>query len=179
MSILDDTKSKMAQAIEHLKAEFKAIRTGRANTAVLDSVTVDVFGTATKLKALAGITTPDSRSILVTPYDRSQASTIAKAIEKANLNLTPVVDGHLVRIKVPQMDQAQRGEMVKLVKRKAEEGKVSIRGIRQKANDAIKKSDHAEDERKSFEKKVQEMTDKSCKEIDELAGHKEKEVLEV
>ena len=180
---LEQAKTKMAAAIEHLKQDLKGIRSGRANPAILDSVMVDVFGSPTKIKALANITTPEPRQILITPYDRSNAGAIAKAIEKANLGLQPVVDGNAVRIKIASMDAAARQEMVKLAKRKTEEAKVSVRNCRRDANELIKKQkaagDIAEDVMKKLEKQIQELTDKSCKEADDLTAMKEKEILEV
>lgn len=180
---VEQAKAKMAAALEHLKQDLKSIRSGRANPAILDSVTVDVFGSPSKIKALANVTTPELRQILITPYDRSNAGAIAKAIEKANLGLQPVVDGNAVRIKIAPMDAAARGEMVKLAKRKTEEAKVSVRNCRRDANELIKKQkaagDLAEDLMKKFEKQIQELTDKSCKEADELTAAKEKEIMEV
>ena len=180
---LEQAKTKMAAALEHLSRDLKGIRSGRANPAILDGVSVDVFGSATKIKALASITTPESRQILITPYDRNNAGAIAKAIEKANLGLQPVVDGNAVRIKISPMDAASRQDMVKLAKRKAEEAKVSIRNCRRDANELSKKQksagDLAEDLMKKFEKQIQELTDKSCKEADEFTASKEKEIMEV
>lgn len=179
----EQAKTKMAAAIEHLKQDLKGIRSGRANPAILDSVMVDVFGSPTKIKAIANITTPEPRQILITPYDRSNAGAIAKAIEKANLNIQPAVDGNAVRIKIPSMDAAARTEMVKLAKRKAEDTKVVIRNCRRDSNELIKKQkssgELAEDLMKKFEKQIQDLTDKSCKEADELVAAKEKEILEV
>lgn len=180
---LEQAKAKMAAAIEHLKQELKGIRSGRANPAILDGVVVDLFGSPTKIKAMANITTPELRQILITPYDRSNAGAIAKAIERANLNIQPVVDGNAVRIKIPPMDAAARSEMVKLAKRKAEDAKVSIRNCRRDGNELIKKQkaagDIAEDVMKKLEKQIQDFTDKSCKEADELVVMKEKEIMEV
>lgn len=178
---VEATKTKMVQAVEHFKVELKSIRTGRANPAVLDGVTVDLFGSPMKLKALANITTPESRQLLVTPFDPQNKQAIAKAIERANLNLQPVVDGNAIRIKIPPMDTNQRQEMVKLCKKKAEEAKVSIRNVRREGNELAKKqkADIGEDMLKKFEKQIQDLTDKSCKEIDDLASHKEKDILEV
>lgn len=180
---LEQAKTKMAAALEHLKQDLKGIRSGKANPSILDSVSVDVFGSPTKIKALASITTPEPRQILITPFDRSNAGAIAKAIEKANLNLQPMVDGNAVRIKIAPMDMAARQEMVKLAKRKAEEAKVSVRNCRRDANELIKKQkaagEIAEDMLKKLEKQIQELTDKSCKEVDDLVAAKEKEILEV
>ncbi|MCX6994866.1 MAG: ribosome recycling factor [Chlamydiae bacterium] len=180
---LEQVKTKMVAVLEHFSRDLKGIRSGRANPAILDGVSVDIFGSATKVKALASITIPESRQILITPYDRGNAGAIAKAIEKANLGLQPVLDGNAIRIKISPMDTASRQDMVKLAKRKAEEAKVSIRSCRRDANELIKKQktagDLAEDLMKKFEKQIQELTDKSCKEADDLATSKEKEIMEV
>jgi ribosome recycling factor len=183
MNPFDLAKTKMQAAIEHFKNDLKGVRTGRANPAALDGVTAEVFGSPMKLKSLATVTAPEARQLLITPFDPKNASVIAKAIEKANLGLQPIVDGHAVRIKVPPMDASARQEMVKLCKKKAEEAKVSIRNIRREANELAKKqksaSDITEDVFKKLEKQIQDLTDKSCKEIDDLTHAKEKDVMEV
>src|SRR5262249_5243225 len=120
---LDQTKSKMVAAIEHLKHELNSIRTGRANPGMLDHVTVEVYGSQMRIKELASITTPEPRQLLITPFDRSHASAIGKAIEKANLGFMPIVDGNAVRIKIPAMDENMRKEMVKLCFKRLEEVK--------------------------------------------------------
>ncbi|MDR3624479.1 MAG: ribosome recycling factor [Chlamydiales bacterium] len=179
----ESAKTKMTAAVEHLKTELKSIRTGRANPSMLDSVTVDVFGTPTRLKGVANVTAPEGRQLLITPFDPNNVGSIAKAIEKANLNLQPIADGNVVRIKIPPMDSNARQEMVKLCKKKAEEAKVSIRNIRRECNESVKKQksagDIAEDQMKRLEKQIQDLTDKSCKEIDDAAHAKEKDVMEI
>lgn len=183
MSILDQTKNKMTAALEHLKNELKTIRTGRANTAMLDGVTVDVYGSAMRIKELASITTPEPRQILVTPFDPQTASAIGKSIEKANIGLMPIVDGNVVRIKIPPMDEALRKEMVKLCHKKREEAKVGIRNVRRDGNEAARKQktdgEITEDVMKKLEKTIQELTDKFCKEADEISEKKEKEVTTI
>jgi ribosome recycling factor len=183
MNALDTAKTKMAAAIEHLKTELKGIRTGRANPSILDGIMVDQYGTPTRIKNVANVTAPEARMLLVSPFDAKFAGTIAKAIEKANLNLQPVVDGNVIRIKIPPMDTAARQEMVKLCKKKTEEAKVSIRNIRRESNESIKKQkasgEMAEDMMKKLEKQIQELTDKSCKEADDTASAKEKDILEI
>lgn len=179
----DHAKTKMAQAVEHLKSELRGIRTGRANPSLLDPVTVEIFGAPTRLKNIASITAPEGRQLLITPFDPANAHAISKAIEKANLNLQPMVDGNAVRIKIPPMDSHARQEMAKLCKKKAEDAKVTIRNIRRECNDAVKKLKSAgeipEDQMKKFEKQIQDLTDKSCKEIDDAAHAKEKEVMAI
>lgn len=183
MSIIDQTKNKMNAAIEHLKNELKTIRTGRANPAMLDSVTVEVYGSSMRIKELASITTPEARQILVTPFDPQTTGAIGKAIEKANIGLMPIVDANLVRIKIPPMDEALRKEMVKMCHKKREEAKVGIRNVRRDANEAARKQkadgEITEDAMKKLEKTIQELTDKYCKEADEISEKKEKEVTTI
>jgi ribosome recycling factor len=181
--VLDQTKAKMQAAIEHLKNELKSIRTSKANPAILDGVTVEVYGTQLRIKELASITTPEPRLILITPFDARNASAIGKAIEKANLGIMPIVDGNLVRLKIPPMDESMRKEMVKLCHKRREEAKVSIRNVRRDSNEMVRKQkadgEIAEDMMKKQEKSIQEMTDKFCKEADDLAEKKEKEILTI
>ena len=180
MSILDQTKEKMRAAIEHLQSELKSIRTGRANPGMLDHVMVEVYGTPMRLKDVASITAPEARQLLITPFDANNVGTIAKSIEKANIGFQPIADGNLVRIKIPQMDEGMRKEMMKLCQKRREEAKVSIRNIRRDANESIKKQkaagEIAEDVQKKSEKKIQDLTDEFCKEADVLCEKKEKEV---
>lgn len=180
MSIQDETKAKMTAAIEHLKNELKSIRTGRANPGMLDQVLVDVYGSQMRIKELASVTTPEPRQLLITPFDHSNKGPIAKGIEKANIGVMPIIDGNVVRIKIPPMDEAMRKEMIKLCAKKCEEAKVHIRNERRHANDLIKRQKNegilAEDEMKKLEKMTQELTDKFCKEADDTAAKKEKEV---
>lgn len=183
MSTLDMTKTKMAAAMEHLKTELKGIRTGRANPSILDGVMVDQYGTPVRLKTLANVTAPEARMLLITPFNGKDGNVIAKAVEKANLNLQPVVDGNVVRIKIAPMDTSARQEMVKICKKKSEEAKVSVRNIRRESNEMIKKQkssgEIAEDVMKKLEKQIQELTDKYCKEADDIASAKEKEIMEI
>jgi ribosome recycling factor len=183
MTIIDQTKSKMALAIEHLKNELKSIRTGRANSGMLDNIYVEVYGAQTRLKDIASVTTPEPRQLLITPFDRQNNSTIGKAIEKANLGFMPIVDGNCIRIKISPMDDAMRKEMVKLCNKRCEESKVSIRNIRRESNEALKKQktkgEVPEDLVKKIEKEIQEMTDKFCKESDEITSKKEKEITTI
>lgn len=183
MTIIAPIKIKMELGIEHLKNELKAIRTGRANTAILDSVMVEIYGSPVRIRDIASLTTPEARLILITPFDRQNSSTIGKAIEKANLGLMPIVDGNCIRIKISPMDDAVRKDMVKLCHKRSEEAKVAIRNIRREGNEMVKKQKAAghipEDQVKKTEKEIQEMTDKFCKECDDLANKKEKEITTI
>ncbi len=180
MDVAAQTKSKMNGALEHLKNELKSIRTGRANPAMLDHVMVEVYGSPMRLKDIASITTPEARLLLITPFDTKNASVIGKAIEKANLGVMPIVDGNLVRIKIGQMDENMRKSMIKQCYKMLEEAKIAIRNIRRDGNELVRKQKNegilAEDQMKKMEKKIQELTDETCKEADDLCAKKEKEV---
>lgn len=183
MSVTDQTKSKMQATIDHYKQELKTLRTGRANPAILDGVVVEVYGTQMRLKELANVSVPEPRQILITPFDPSTTSAISKGIEKANLNLQPMSEGHVIRINVPPMDESTRKEIVKQGRKKAEETKVVIREIRRKNNELVRKQkadgDITEDVMKKMEKSIQDYTDQFCKEADDLMNAKEKEIMTV
>ena len=179
----DQAKSKMKAAIEHFQQELKGLRTGRANPALLDNVHVDVYGSQMRLRDIASVTTPEPRQLLITPYDPQNTSAIGKAIEKANLNIQPIVEANLVRLMIPPMSEELRKEMVKECKKLCEKGKITIRNIRKECNDIVKKQktdgDISEDQVKTLEKAVQDFTDKFCKEADDFAAAKEKEILTI
>ncbi len=183
MSVTDETKSKMQATLDHYKIELKNLRTNRANPGMVEGVMVEVYGAHMRVKELANITTPEARQILITPFDPQTASPIAKGIEKANLNLQPVQDGSIIRITVSPMDESTRREIVKQGKKKAEDAKITIREIRRKNNDLIKKQKSegvlAEDIMKKTEKAIQELTDQFCKQVDDLFTAKEKEIMAV
>lgn len=180
MDIIDHTKTKMTAALEHLKNELKSVRTGRANPGMLDGVTVEVYGSPMRLKEIASITAPEARMLLITPFDGKNASLIGKGIERANLGVMPIVDGNVVRIKISQMDDSMRKSMIKQCYKYLEEAKIAVRNIRRDSNETVRKQKNegilAEDLMKKMEKTIQELTDKSCKEADEICSKKEKEV---
>jgi ribosome recycling factor len=181
--VMKETEKKMSGAIEHLKHDLKGLRTGRANPAVVEGVSVEVYGTQMRLHDLASIAVPEPRQLLITPYDAKNVHAIAKGIEAANLNLQPIVDGNVVRIKVPEMDQKVRQDMAKQAKKKSEEAKVGIRNARRDGNEAIRKQkidgDVPEDVMKKTEKRIQELTDRYCTLADKLAEDKEKEIMTI
>lgn len=183
MDILDQTKTKMVAALDHLTHELKSIRTGRANPGMLDHVTVDMYGSSMRIKELASVTCPEPRQLLITPFDRTTTPVIGKAIEKANLGFMPIVDGNAVRIKIPAMDDNMRKEMIKLCYKRLEEVKVIIRNVRRDANDLVRRQKKEgtlpEDLVNKLEKNIQELTDKSCKDADDIAAKKEKEIATV
>ncbi|MDF2550387.1 MAG: rrf [Chlamydiales bacterium] len=178
--LIKETKEKMNAALEHFKKELRSIRTGRANPEILDNVTVEVYGSAMRLRDMATISVPEPRQILITPFDATNCGAIAKGIEKANLGLPPRIDGKAVRIQIPDMTTERRQEMKDVVHRKREDCKVAIRNHRRDSNELARrqKSDGliAEDVMKKLEKGIQELTDKSCKEADTIAEQKEKEI---
>ena len=182
-SVTEQTKTKMQAALDHFKNDLKNLRTNRANPGMLDGVSVEVYGSQMRIKELANVSVPEPRQLLITPFDPQTSAAIAKGIEKANLNLQPVVEGHIVRIHVPPMDEAMRKHIVKQGKEKAEDAKIVIRDIRRKNNELVRKqkadSVITEDVMKREEKGIQELTDKFCKEIDDLYSSKEKEIMTV
>ena len=169
--------------MEHFKKELNNLRTGRANPSMFDSIRIEVYGSQMRMRELANVTTPEPRQILITPFDPQTAGPISKSIEKANLNVQPMLEGNVIRINIPPLDESMRKEIVKQGKKKAEDAKISIREIRRKSNDLIRKQkadgDITEDEVKKGEKTVQELTDDYCKQVDELFNVKEKEIMTV
>jgi len=183
MSTEAQVKSAMQAALDHLKLELKALRTGRANAAILDRVMVDLHGTLVPLKKVANVSVPEARQILVTPFDPSTVNAIAKGIEHAKLGLNPMADGKVVRLNVPPMDESMRKQIAKQCKEIGEKAKISMREVRRKFNELVRKQKTdgtiPEDMMKKLEKTIQELTDKFCKEIDAACAEKEKEVMTV
>lgn len=183
MEIINDVKKKMQTAIDHLHEELKHIRTGRADPAMLNSVTVEAYGTKMRLIEVATITAPEPRQLLITPFDPQNAGVIRKGIEASNLNINPQIDGNVIRLNIPPMDQNMRNDMVKLAKKKGEDTKVSIRNARRDGNDLLKKAksngDLTEDLQKKGENDIQQLTDQFCKQVDEIISCKEKDVMAI
>lgn len=181
--MIADTRKKMEAAIEHFKDEIKNIRTGRANASMLDKVFVEVYGSSMRIRDVASISAPEPRTLLISPYDPQTTGQIAKGIEKANLGFRVIADATGIRIQIPEMDKSVREEMVKILHRKKEEAKVSIRNIRREGNDMARKKkssgEISEDLLKKLEKDIQEDTDKFCKVVDDLAAAKETEILSI
>lgn len=183
MGLENDVKSTMQSSLEHFKKELATFRTNRANPSILDNVFVEVYGSRLKLKDLAHITVPESRQLLITPYDMNNLQAILKAIEAANLNLQPKVETNAIRINTPPMDESMRKEIAKKCKKESEDAKIAIREIRRKYNDMVKKQkasgEITEDIMKREEKVIQKYTDKFCKDIEEICSKKEKDILEI
>ena len=177
--ILEDASERMKKAIEAFQRDLSTIRTGRANPNMLDRVMVDYYGSPTPVNQIAGISVVEGRQLVIKPYDRSSIKDIEHAIYEAGLGLTPQNDGELIRIMVPALTEERRREFAKNVWKFAEHAKVSIRNIRRDANDEIKKTDAREDEVKDGQERVQKLTDKFVKEIDEIAKNKEEDIMTV
>ncbi len=183
MSIMDECKQNMEKAIEHYRDELKSMRTNRPSPNMLDNVVIEVYGAEMRMRDVATVAVSDGNQLIVTPFDPSTANSIAKSIEKANLNVMPAVDGNVVRVPIPPMSEERRKEIAKDAREKGEKTKVTIRDVRRRSNDQVKKQktdgDISEDEQKKNEKLIQELTDKYCKQVDELFSAKEKDILEV
>lgn len=181
--ILKETEHKMKKAVEVVRQEFVKIRTGKATTALLDGIKVDYYGSMMPLNQVATVSTPDIRLITVTPWDKAMIAPIEKAILTANLGLNPTNDGMVIKVPIPPLNEERRRELVKLIKKFAEDGKIAIRNVRRDAIEHLKKSEKeehfSEDERKRGEEEVQKLVDKYIKEIDTLVTIKEKEIMEV
>lgn len=177
------TSDRMQSAIDALKKEFAGIRTGRASMALLDGIVIDYYGTPTPVQQLASLTIPESRQIAIQPWEQKLIPEIEKAIMKSDLGLTPMNDGKTIRINIPILTEERRKQLVKLVKKRAEESKIAVRNIRRDSNEGLKKlekDEHiSEDEVKKEHDEIQKITDSFIKRIDELAEHKEKEIMEV
>lgn len=182
-SVLDETQHRMQKALDVVKNEFHSLRTGRASTALVEAIQVECYGSMSPLKGIASISTPDMKTIMIQPWDPSICGAIEKAIQKSELGLVPANDGKVIRIKVPVLTEERRKEMDKLIRKIAEEGRVSIRNVRHEANESAKRLEKmktiGEDESRGTQKKVQDLTDKFVKQIDEALAKKEQELKEV
>jgi ribosome recycling factor len=177
------TADRMARAIEALKKEFGSIRTGRASLSLVDEIKVNYYETPTPLQQLASLSIPESRQIAIQPWDPKVISEIEKAILKSDLGLTPMNDGKIIRINIPPLTEERRKQLVKTVKKKAEEAKVTIRNIRRDANEELKKLEKekhiSEDVVKKSQDEIQKITDSYIAKVDEVLANKEKEIMEV
>jgi ribosome recycling factor len=180
---LTDAKRRMDRSIEATHQEFNSIRTGRASPALLDRVLIDYYGTPTPLKSLASIGAPEPRLLTVQPFDPGSMKAIERAIQESDLGLTPSNDGKVVRLPIPALTEERRKELVKVVRRVAEDGKVAIRNVRrdvlQHLRDLVVNGEVGDDEERRAEQQVQKVTDEHTKSIDELLKAKEAEIMEV
>ena len=181
--IIKDTKSRMQKSIDNLSRELANISAGRANSNLLNGVTVDYYGAPTPVQQLASINVPEARLLVISPYDKTSVADIEKSIIAANLGVNPTSDGEVIRISVPALTEERRKELVKEVKKIGEDAKVSIRNIRRDINDQLKKDekngDITEDDLRSQTDDVQKATDNSIKDIDQLVADKEKDIMSV
>ena len=174
---------KMLKTIEVVKSNFASVRAGRANAGVLDRITVEYYGTPTPLNQVAAISSPDPRTLVIQPWDGSLLKAVEKATQTSDLGINPQNDGRVVRLAFPQLTEERRKDLTKQVRKYCEEGKVALRNIRRDAMEDFKKKKKAaeitEDDLKQLEKELQDMTDKHCKDIDELTVKKEQELMAV
>ncbi len=181
--LIKNTEQKMTKSIDALDREYKSVRAGRANAAVLDRVNVDYYGVPTPVQQMAAVSVPEPRTLLITPWDKSTLKDIEKAILTSEIGINPQNDGTCIRLNFPPLTEERRKDIVKDIRKKGEDAKVAVRNQRRDALDKLKalKKNNAitEDDESNGEKKIQNLTDKFCKEIDELATLKEKEIMEI
>lgn len=180
--VLNNVQDKMEKAIAALQRELSSLRAGRANPALLDRVQVEYYGTNTPLNQVANISTPDPRTLLIQPWDKSIVAEIEKAIMKSDLGLNPTNDGHVIRITIPPLTEERRTDLVKLTRKSGEDAKIAIRNIRRDGNDDIKKLEKSaisEDESRRYQDDIQKLTDQFIEEVDRLLAVKEKDIMEV
>ena len=181
--VLTQAEEKMTKSVNALANEYSSIRAGRANPAVLDKVLVEYYGAPTPVTQLAAVSVPEARTLLIQPWDKSALKGIEKAIQTSDIGINPQNDGSTVRLVFPPLTEARRRDLVKGVYKYAEEAKIAVRSIRRDAMDKLKelkkKAEITEDDQKGLEKKLQELTDKYCKEVDELSAKKDKEIMEI
>lgn len=181
--VLLETEDKMDKAVQFLQKELSGLRTGKANPALVDGISVDYYGTPTRLRDIANISTPEPRLIVINPFDPSSLGLIEKAIVGANIGITPMNDGRLIRVPIPELSEERRKDMVKMASRMTEEQRVSVRNIRRDSNDQIKSlqknGDITEDDRDSALDQVQKSTDEHIKKMDSMLATKETDIMEV
>lgn len=181
--LMEQTKDKMEKAIGAFSRQLASIRAGRANASLLDRISVLYYGAPTPLSQMAGISVPEARLMVIQPYDKTTLGDIEKAILKSDIGITPSNDGSVIRLAVPALTEDRRKELVKEVKKEAEDSKIAIRNIRRDANDELKKmeksSEITEDELRRESEEIQKLTDSYIEKVDEVAKDKEKEILEI
>ncbi len=184
-TILADTKKRMKGAIETLKKEMATVRTGRANSSLLDTIQIEYYGSHMPLTQIASVSVPEPSMLVITPFDKSSMKAIETAILKSELGLNPANDGQVIRLPIPPLTQDRRKELTKVVHRMAEELKTSVRNVRRDANDDVKKLEKdkaaavSEDAAKKTLEQIQKITDEHIKEIEEIAKHKEAEIMRI
>ncbi len=181
--VMDEARDKMSHALEHVKNEFATVRTGRASSALVEGLLIDYYGTETPLRQLANFSVPEPRLLVVSPFDKGSMAAIEKAIQTADLGLSPSNDGHVIRLSFPSLTEERRKDFVKVVRTKAEEGKVALRAIRRHARQELenleKEKSLSTDEVERLEKTLDKLTQDEVAAVDALLAHKEQELLEV
>jgi ribosome recycling factor len=175
--VITAARGEMVKAIEAIRQDLSTVRTGRAGSQLLENLLVEAYGTKMRLVELASIAAPDHQTLIVTPFDQNNNVPILKAIEEAQMGLTPSINENVIRVVIPPLSQERREELVKLIRTKLEGGRVMVRQIRHKHMDALKEADADEDTKKRLEKELQKLTDETMAEIDLLGEQKEKELL--
>lgn len=182
-TVYKQLEERMTKALDATRNDFASVRTGRASPALLDRIQVDSYGALVPLKQVGTVSSPDARTLQITAFDRAQVGAIRKAIEKSDLGITPNIDGSTLRLQIPPLTEDRRKDLVKIIKKKAEDGKVGMRNLRHKSVDEVKAllkdNKITEDENKRAGDRIQKTTDKYIKDIDGLVTSKEKEILEV
>lgn len=180
-NLLDHLMDRMEKAITHMKTDFSGYRTGKASPSLVEGIMIDYYGTAVRLKEIAGITAPEPRLLVIQPYDPNSVGAIEKAINMSNVGIHPVSDGKILRLPIPELSEERRASLAKQAHARAEETRVAVRNIRREGNDAAKKaqknSELTEDELKKMLDDIQEMTDEFIKEVDNILKAKEKELM--
>ena len=181
--VLEQAKEKMNKTIAAFSRELSSIRAGRANASLLDRITVDYYGAPTPINQLAGVSVPEARLLVITPYDKTILGEIEKAIMKSDIGITPTNDGSVIRLMIPALTEERRKDLVKQVKKEAEDAKIAVRNVRRDANDDLKKLEKAgeitEDDLRGYGEDIQKLTDEFIVKVDQVAKDKEKEILEV
>lgn len=181
--VILETEDKMDKTVQFLQQELTGLRTGKANPALVENITVDYYGTPTRLRDISNISTPEPRLIVISPFDPSSLGLIEKAIVAANIGITPMNDGRLIRVPIPELSEDRRKDMVKMAGRTTEEQRISVRNIRRDANDQIKSmqknGDITEDDRDSTLEEIQKSTNEHIKKMDVMLVSKEKDIMEV
>ena len=174
---------KMDKSIQSFKKDISTLRTGRANTNMLDTIKVDVYGQLMPIEQLATITVPEARLISIQVWDKTNIQIIESAIQKSELGINPQIDGQVIRLRIPDLTEERRKELIKVLKNMAEKGKISVRNVRREANEDLKKKLKdkviSEDQNKNFEKNIQKLTDKNIENIEKLLNDKEKEISQI
>lgn len=180
--MIKDLKTRSEKTLEHLKGTLQGIRTGRAHPALVEDIKVDYFGTLTPIKNMGTVSVPEARQIVITPWDKSAMKAIEKAIQSSPLGINPQNDGECIRLNMPELTQARRVELSKIVSKTAEEARVAIRNIRRDAVEGLKRMEKegkiTEDDLKKYQKEAQDLTDSFIKKVDEMQAEKEKEIME-